>query len=612
MELTVDQMLQQGVAAHNAGNPKEAARLYQAILEVQPEHPDANHNLALIAISMNRYGAALPLFKKAINVNPNIEQFWLSYIDALIKDDQIDYAKKFVKKAKKRGFDSKKLKTLLSNTRLPAAVKVPSQQQLNNLLEHYQNGRFSDAEDLAISITYEFPRHQFSWKVLGAVLGQVGRTSEAAYANQKGVALSPQDAEAHNNLGTTLQELGRLKEAEASYREAIAIKADYSEAFSNLGNALKELGRLEEAEASLRQATALKPDYAEAYNNLGITLQELGRLKEAAASLGKAVALKPDYAEAHCNLGITFQELGKLERAKASYMQAITLKLNFSEAHYNLGVLFFDSKQYIMASEQFELSASPQSKLYATRCSYLKDEQAIFYEKLDLLINQGELNAVIGSLSCCAEIKYGIKRSNPFCNEPLQYVLKTDLNKQYDFEEIFVKTASDVLIEDSVSRRTQGILTNGVQTAGNIFAVNKISETNIESIIHAEIEKYRVHFKDSDEGFITNWPSSYKINGWIVSMQLGGKLAAHMHELGWISGSIYINVPKKSKASSGNLVLCLGEEAHERGVKKSQESIIDVETGSLCLFPSSLHHYTLPFEEEENRIVLAFDVMPTK
>jgi hypothetical protein len=32
----------------------------------------------------------------------------------------------------------------------------------------------------------------------------------------------------------------------------------------------------------------------------------------------------------------------------------------------------------------------------------------------------------------------------------------------------------------------------------------------------------------------------------------------------------------------------------------------------LCLFPSSLHHYTVPFEEAENRIVLAFDVIPTE
>ena len=110
----------------------------------------------------------------------------------------------------------------------------PTQQQISNLLEHYQNGRFSDAEKLAVHITQDFPKHQFAWKVLGAVLGATGRKSEAVDANQKAVALSPQDAEAHSNLGITLKALGRLDEAEASYNQAIALKPDLADAHRNL------------------------------------------------------------------------------------------------------------------------------------------------------------------------------------------------------------------------------------------------------------------------------------------------------------------------------------------------------------------------------------------
>ena len=110
----------------------------------------------------------------------------------------------------------------------------PTQQQISNLLEHYQNGRFSDAEKLAVHITQDFPKHQFAWKVLGAVLRATGRKSEAVDANQKAVALSPQDAEAHSNLGITLKALGRLDEAEASYNQAIALKPDLADAHRNL------------------------------------------------------------------------------------------------------------------------------------------------------------------------------------------------------------------------------------------------------------------------------------------------------------------------------------------------------------------------------------------
>ena len=110
----------------------------------------------------------------------------------------------------------------------------PTQQQISTLLEHYQNGRFSDAEKLAVHITQDFPKHPLAWKVLGAVLEATGRKSEAVDANQKAVALSPQDAEAHNNLGITLKALGRLDEAEASYNQAIALKPDLADAHRNL------------------------------------------------------------------------------------------------------------------------------------------------------------------------------------------------------------------------------------------------------------------------------------------------------------------------------------------------------------------------------------------
>ena len=44
MELTIEQALQQGIAAHKEGKLQEAERLYRAILQSQPLHPDANHN----------------------------------------------------------------------------------------------------------------------------------------------------------------------------------------------------------------------------------------------------------------------------------------------------------------------------------------------------------------------------------------------------------------------------------------------------------------------------------------------------------------------------------------------------------------------------------------
>jgi tetratricopeptide (TPR) repeat protein len=342
MKLTIEQVLQKGISAHNEGNLKEAERLYQAILQSKPLHPDANHNLGVIAVSVNKAKVALPLFKTALEANPKIEQFWLSYIDALIKEKQLENAKQIIQQAKNKEIKGDKLDIL--GVRLNSLITAesidnlsPSQEQLSILLEHYQSGRFNDAESLALSITQEFPKHQFGWKVLGALLKQTGRLSESLVANQKSIQLASYDPEAFSNLGIVLKELGRLDEAEASYAQAIALKPNYPEAHFNLGNTLEGFDRLDEAEASYAQAIALKPDYAEAFSNLGNVLKELGRLDEAEASYAQAIALKPNYAVTHNNLGIVLKELGRLDEALISLRCAITLNPNNAEANYNLG-----------------------------------------------------------------------------------------------------------------------------------------------------------------------------------------------------------------------------------------------------------------------------------
>ena len=143
----------------------------------------------------------------------------------------------------------------------------PPQQQLNNLIKYYQAGRYVDAEKLSLSITQEFPKHQFAWKVLAVLLKRNGRINESLIVSKKSVQLDPQDAEAHNNLGVLLQEQGKLYEAEKSHRKAIELKPDYAEAHYNLGVLLQEEERLDEAETSYNHALALKPDFTDALQN---------------------------------------------------------------------------------------------------------------------------------------------------------------------------------------------------------------------------------------------------------------------------------------------------------------------------------------------------------
>ena len=91
MKLTIEQLLQQGIAAHKEGKLQEAENFYRVILQTQPSNPYASHNLGTLAVAKNKSELALPFFESALAVKPDIEHFWISYIDALIR------AKKFEK-----------------------------------------------------------------------------------------------------------------------------------------------------------------------------------------------------------------------------------------------------------------------------------------------------------------------------------------------------------------------------------------------------------------------------------------------------------------------------------------------------------------------------------
>ncbi|QFY44428.1 tetratricopeptide repeat protein [Candidatus Methylospira mobilis] len=215
--------------------------------------------------------------------------------------------------------------------------KAPCLSEINTLIALFTAGRYMESIAMARTMTERFPRHGFSWKVLGVIYNQLGRFDDALAPMQKAATLLSSDAEVYYNLGNILYALGRLGEAEASYRRAQQIKPDYAAVHYNLGNILYGLARWNEAEASYRRALQSKPDYAEAHNNLGNVLNNLGRLEDAAACYRRALNLTSGSAEAHNNLGTVLQNLGRLEEAVASYRRALEIKPDYAEAHNNLG-----------------------------------------------------------------------------------------------------------------------------------------------------------------------------------------------------------------------------------------------------------------------------------
>lgn len=80
----------EGLQAQNVGDLSAAEQSYRKTLSLQPEHPEANHNIGIIFVAKNQLSKALKFFKLALESGPNVSLFWASYIETLIGLDRID------------------------------------------------------------------------------------------------------------------------------------------------------------------------------------------------------------------------------------------------------------------------------------------------------------------------------------------------------------------------------------------------------------------------------------------------------------------------------------------------------------------------------------------
>ena len=298
----------------------------------------------------------------------------------------------------------------------------PPETEIKNLIREYQERRFDNAIKLALSITQRFPTNQFSWKVLGGLLGITGKHHEAIKANQKALDLLPNDNEVHNNMGNSYRALGKLDYAYKSYKEAIRYKINFTQAYNNLAITLQALGKFDEAIINYKKAIELEPNYPQTHNNLGITQKEIGKLDDAVRSYKKAIELKPDYSEAFNNLGLTLRELNKLIQSEESYKKAIELNPEQAEYHNNLGVTLN------------ELSKLDESEKSYNKAIKLNPEYIECYTNLGITLQElGKLDESEESYKKAIELKPNYAEAN-YCLS-LLYNLRGDLKKGFKLYE---------------------------------------------------------------------------------------------------------------------------------------------------------------------------------
>ena len=118
---------------------------------------------------------------------------------------------------------------------------------------------------------------------------------------------------------------------------------------------------------------------------------------------------------------------------------------------------------------------------------------------------------------------------------------------------------------------------------------------------------------DDHHHFPLGRPETYRFKCWGVRMWRQGYQVPHIHHNAWLSGVYYVRLPKdvaeESSGQEGWIEFGRGEDALFRHAEP-QTSRIQPQEGLMLTFPSYFWHRTIPFASEEDRISIAFDLIP--
>ena len=316
-----DKLISNAFSLHSSGKIKEAADVYNSLIQKKIYDPRVFNNLGSIYSNLKQFDKAILLFDESIKKFPNSLEAYINLANVMIIKGKSDIAKKILNKVI----------------------------ELNpNYLKPYSNlagifvgeGNFEKAESFLRRSLEINPRDINTLVNLACVLKDLGNPKQAERFLRDALEINPKYDSALVNLGAVLNELGKIDEGEEFLKKALKINPNSPMALNNLGNILSKKNKNKEAELFYRKAIELKSDFFLAYDNLGSLLSKQGNLIEAEKFTEKAINYNPKFELAYVNLGSIKIDLDKLLEAEELFLKAIQINENYSYAYRNLFRLY--------------------------------------------------------------------------------------------------------------------------------------------------------------------------------------------------------------------------------------------------------------------------------
>lgn len=600
--MTVVDALKKAMTLARGGDHQAALKLLQAILEKNPNQPDALQLRGMLARACGDNEEAVDYFKRSLAVNnqqPNVfnnlgnawralgqpEQAIEAYRSAIrLVPDYGDALKNLATVQLEMADAQGAVETLtlfLGNTRGDARGWTLLARAFRHL------GKLDEAGKACHKALSFKPDHMPALYELAIIHRQSGEGAQALLLLERCRTLAPQSADVQYLMGNCLQENGRIDDAIMAYRAAIACAPGHRDAHASLNRLLWQTGRDDSYLKSYEEALNENPDDTDLLADLAERLTMGGYAQESIRILHEAGARGIDSPEMQYRLGQALWTRGATDEALASFEKALAGDCDNPGMARELARVLICLEDYDRALALIleRLEADPT------------DQQALAYYGL------------------CLRFKGDSRES--WLNDMTRFVYETTLQPpESEGSVIAFNSRLEAALHKlhlTVRHPLEQTLRGGTQTVGDLFDHDIPEIRTVQHMIEQAVAHYINGLPDDAEHpFTGRKAADFAMSGsWSVRLRRSGYHMNHLHPEGWISSCYYVGVPDiVDSASDHQGWLKFGETALGLGQRERIARLVQPKVGKLVLFPSYFYHGTIPFEDIRDRTTIAFDIVP--
>jgi tetratricopeptide (TPR) repeat protein len=335
------------------GKLSEAAKAWSSLAKTYPNNPEPYAQLGLLEARQEHYKEAVPLYRKALAIKPNVPGLRLDLALALFKSGDLKGAipefTALLKKAPADSPEAQRYTILLGMAHYGLA-------QYAEAVPYLKAAAARDAQNLPMRLALA---HSCLWSkqlkcvmdvyheilnlnaesaeadmLAGEALDEMKDNEGSTKMFRAARAANPKEPNVHFGLGYLLWTQKQYPEAAKEFQAELANDPAHSQATLYLGDTYLQLNKPEEARPLLEKAVKLDPKLWLGDLDLGIMDSDAGRNEEALRELQAAARLQDRDVNVHWRLARLYRTLGRKDEAKAEFDKASKLNKAADEELY--------------------------------------------------------------------------------------------------------------------------------------------------------------------------------------------------------------------------------------------------------------------------------------